>query len=217
VHAPSMSEHTESTRSEPVATARTGLHSEDMSDRPPRRKASYEDLEDVPPHRVGEIVGGELYVSPRPALRHARATARLVQDLGSFDTSTEGEKPGGWVLLFEPELHLGGDALIPDVAGWRRERLPELPDVAALTLAPDWVCEVLSPSTEALDRARKMGAYAREGVKHLWFVDPRPRLLEIYRLEQGRWLRLGAHEGDALVRAEPFEAVELKLSRLWER
>lgn len=85
-----------------------------------------------------------------------------------------------------------------------------------MTLAPDWVCEVLSPSTEALDRARKMGAYAREGVQHLWFIDPRPRLLEVYRLEQGRWSRLGAHEGDALVRAEPFEALELRLSRLWE-
>jgi len=202
---------------EPVAPAETGLHSEDMSDRPPRRQASYQDLEDVPPHQVGELVSGELYVSPRPALRHARVTGRLVQDLAPFDVTPGGENPGGWVLLFEPELHLSGDALIPDVAGWRRERLPELPDTAAMTLAPDWVCEVLSPSTEALDRARKMGAYAREGVRHLWFVDPRPRLLEVYRLEQGRWLRLGAHEGDALVRAEPFEAVELKLSRLWER
>ena len=201
---------------EPVAMTRTGLHAEDMSDRPPRR-ASYEDLESVPPHRVGEIVGGELYVSPRPAVPHARVTARLLQDIGPFDDAPGGEKPGGWVILNEPELHLGGDALVPDLAGWRRERLPELPQTAAITLAPDWVCEVISPSTEALDRARKMGAYAREGVKHLWFVDPRPRLLEVYRLEQGRWSCLGAHEGDARVRAEPFEAVELQLRRLWER
>jgi len=212
-----MSEHTESTWGEPVATARTGLHSEDMSDRPPRQEASYEDLEDVPPHRVGEIVGGELFVSPRPSLPHARSAFRLGRALDPFDETPGGENPGGWVILFEPELHLGGDALVPDLAGWRRERLPELPETAASTLAPDWVCEVISPSTEALDRARKMGSYAREGVKHLWFVDPRPRLLEVYRLEQGRWLRLGAHVGDSLVRAEPFEAIELRLSRLWER
>jgi Uma2 family endonuclease len=95
--------------------------------------------------------------------------------------------------------------------------MPELPDTAALTLAPDWVCEVLSPSTETLDRARKMGSYAREGVKHLWLVDPRPRMLEVYRLEEGRWSRLGAYLGDALVRAEPFEALELNLGLLWER
>jgi Uma2 family endonuclease len=121
------------------------------------------------------------------------------------------------LLLFEPELHLGGDVLVPDLAGWRRERLPELPDTAALTLAPDWVCEVLSPSTEGLDRTRKMGSYAREGVKHLWLVDPRPRLLEVYRQEQGQWSRLGAYLGDTRVRAKPFEALELKLSLLWER
>jgi len=202
---------------EPVATARTGLHSEDMSDRPPRREATYEGLESVPSHQVGEIVGGELYVSPRPSPLHARVTARLVQALGPFDKSPGTEGLGGWVILFEPELHLSREALVPNLAGWRRERLPELPDTAALTLAPDWVCEVLSPSTEALDRARKMGSYAREGVKHLWFVDPRPRLLEVYRLEQGRWSRLGAHLGDTVVRAEPFEALELKLSLLWER
>lgn len=201
---------------EQVAMTRTGLHSEDMSDRPPRR-ASYEDLESVPPHRVGEIVGGELFVSPRPSFPHARSAFRLGGALVPFDEAPGDGNPGGWVIVFEPELHLGGDALVPDLAGWRRERLPETPETAAITLAPDWVCEVISPSTEALDRARKMGAYAREGVKHLWFVDPRPRLLEVYRLEQGRWSRLGAHEGDARVRAEPFEAVELKLSRLWER
>ncbi|WP_224368574.1 Uma2 family endonuclease [Hyalangium versicolor] len=187
-----------------------------MSDRPPRRAATFEDLEGVPPHRVGEIVDGELYVSPRPAPRHARATVRLVQTLSPFDRPPGSEGLGGWVLLFEPELHLGRDALVPDVAGWRRERLPEIPEEAAMTLAPDWVCEVLSPSTEALDRARKMTAYAREGVKHLWLVDPRPRMLEVYRLAEGRWLRLGAYEGNATVRAEPFEAIELKLDLLWE-
>lgn len=212
-----MSEHLDGRWGEQVATAGPGLHPEAMSEKPPRREASLEDLEGVPPHRVGEIVGGELYVSPRPSPLHSRVTMRLSQALSPFDQSPGGEGPGGWVILFEPELHLGRDALVPDLAGWRRERLPELPDTAALTLAPDWVCEVLSPSTETLDRARKMGSYAREGVKHLWLADPRTRLLEVYRLEQGRWSRLGAYPGDTLVRAEPFERLELRLGLLWER
>ncbi len=212
-----MSEHLDGTWAEQVAVARPGLHPQTMSDKPPRREASYEDLESVPPHHVGEIVGGELYVSPRPATLHSRATGQLFHALKPFEEPAEGTGPGGWVFLFEPELHLGKEALVPDVAGWRRERLPELPDTAALTLAPDWACEVLSASTETLDRGRKMGSYAREGVRYLWLVDPRTQLLEVYRLEQGRWLRLGAYLGDALVRAEPFEAIELRLGRLWAR
>jgi Uma2 family endonuclease len=188
-----------------------------MSDRPPRREATYEDLEEVPPNFVGEIVEGELYMSPRPRPAHARAAFRLSGALSRYDRDPQGQDPGGWVLLFEPELHLGGEALVPDLAGWRRERMPELPDTAALTLAPDWVCEVLSPSTEALDRAKKMGSYAREGVRHLWFVDPRPRLLEVYRLEDRRWSRTGAHLGSVTVHAEPFEELALELGSLWER
>jgi Uma2 family endonuclease len=212
-----MSEHMGGAWDGAVATTEPGLHSADMSDRPPRREASFEDLEGVPPNRVGEIVDGELHVSPRPASKHARATGRLFSALSPFDKTSGSEGLGGWVILIEPELHLGRDALVPDVAGWRRERMPEMPDTAAFTLAPDWVCEVLSPSTERLDRAHKMGVYAREGVKHLWLVDPRLQMLEIYRLEQGRWSHLGVYLGDASVRAEPFEALELKLSLLWER
>jgi Uma2 family endonuclease len=116
-----------------------------------KRRATYEDLETVPPHCVGEIVEGELYVSPHPALPHVRATSRLGTWLGRpFDLGEGG--PGGWVILLKPELHLGDDALVPDLAGWRRERMPEMPHTAAFTLAPDWVCEVLSPSTVVLDR-----------------------------------------------------------------
>ncbi len=202
---------------ETVAATEPGLHSEGMSDRPPRREASFEDLESVPPNCVGEIVDGELYVSPRPAPIYARATGQMARLLAPFDKTLGTEGLGRWVLLFEPELHLGSDALVPNLAAWRRERLPELPDTAAMTLAPDWVCEVLSPSTEAQDRVRKMGVYAREGVRHLWLVDPRLQMLEVYRLEEGRWSRLGAYLGDTPVRAEPFEALELKLSLLWER
>src|SRR5690349_20268531 len=131
-----------------------------------KRRATYEDLETVPPNRVGEIVDGELYVSPRPALLHLRAAFRLGSLLGMpFDLGRGG--PGGWIMLRKPELHLGDDALVPDLTGWRRERMPQMPDTEAFTLAPDWVCEVVSPVTEVLDREKKMKAYAREGVSHL--------------------------------------------------
>ena len=201
---------------EGLARLQRARHPGRMSDEPLRREASYEDLEKLPAHVVGELVGGELYVSPRPASRHTRAASRLGGVLmGPFDHGLGG--PGGWVLLYEPELHLGRDVLVPDLAGWRRERMPELPDTAAFTLAPDWLCEVLSPSTAALDRGRKMGVYAREGVRHLWLVDPLVQLLEVYRLEDGRWLLLGTHAGEVEVRAEPFEALGLPLGALWAR
>jgi Uma2 family endonuclease len=121
------------------------------------------------------------------------------------------------VLLFEPELHLGGEALVPDLAGWRHERMSELPDEVGIELAPDWVCEVLSPTTAALDRGRKMGSYAREGVGNLWLVDPEARSLEVYRLENGHWLLLDTHVGEMRVHAEPFEVLALELGRLWKR
>ncbi|PTL81451.1 Uma2 family endonuclease [Vitiosangium sp. GDMCC 1.1324] len=188
-----------------------------MSDERSRRDALYAELEKLSPNVTGEIVGGELYVSPRPRPRHARATVRLAQILEPFDRDSGGEGPGGWVILFEPELHLGNEVLVPDLAAWRRERMPVLPEEVGIELAPDWVCEVLSPSTAALDRGRKMGSYAREGVKHLWLVDPVSRSLEVYRLESGRWLLTGTHVGEVTVRAEPFEALALELGALWQR
>ncbi len=199
-----------------VAVAEVEPHAEGMGDdEPSRREALYAELEKLPPNVVGEIVEGELYVSPRPASPHARATTRLSQRLEPFDRG--GARPGGWIILYEPELHLGQNVLVPDMAGWRRERMPELPRTVGFTLAPDWLCEVLSPSTEALDRARKMAVYAREGVKHLWLVDPVVQSMEVYRLENGRWSLLGTHVGEVTVHAEPFEALALELGALWER
>jgi Uma2 family endonuclease len=181
---------------------------------PAVRRATYEDLCLVPEPLVAEILAGTLYTSPRPAMRHARSSSILGGGLvGPFDLGAGG--PGGWLILDEPELHLDEDVLVPDLAGWRRERLPRLPDVAAMTLAPDWVCEVLSPATVRLDRALKMPIYAREGVAHLWLVDPIARTLEVYRLTAEGWLLVGVHEGAAKVRAEPFDAVELDLAPLW--
>ena len=172
----------------------------------------------APPECVAEIVDGELFVHPRPHLRHARAASRLGVRLGGFDQDDLGG-PSGWIILFEPELHLGSrpDKIAPDLAGWRRERMPVLPDAAALDLAPDWVCEVLSERTEVLDRTKKRRIYAREQVGHLWLVSPDVRMLETFRLEAGRWVLLDTFEGEALIRAEPFDAIELPLGRLWER
>src|SRR6187402_3256932 len=130
-----------------------------------RRRATYEDLLQVPEHLVGEIVDGELVTSPRPAAAHARASSSLGGELyGPFDRGRGG--PGGWIILDEPELHLLGHVLVPDLAGWRRERMPELPDAKAFELAPDWACEVLSPSTAKVDRADKVPIYAQAGVSH---------------------------------------------------
>ncbi len=183
---------------------------------PAKRKATYEDLLAVPDHVVAEILNGVLITHPRPASRHARASSRLGVELGGpFDRGRGG--PGGWILLDEPELHLHGDVVVPDLAGWRRERMPELPDTAGFDLPPDWVCEVLSPSTEAVDRAEKMPIYLREGVAWVWLVDPIARTLEAFQGESGRWVVLGTWRDEARVRVAPFDAFELELAGLWAK
>jgi Uma2 family endonuclease len=183
---------------------------------PAKRRATYEDLLGVPGHRVAEIVEGVLITQPRPASRQAQATSALGAELfGPFRRGKGG--PGGWILLDEPELHLHEDILVPDLAGWRRDRMPELPDAPAFRLPPDCVCEVLSPSTTVLDRAKKLPIYAREGVRHAWLVDPSAKTLEVLRLEGPNWLLLGTWSGDCGVRAEPFDAIELELGVLWAR
>ncbi len=180
-----------------------------------KKPATYEDLFSLPEHVVGEIAAGELHVSPRPAARHARAASKLGGSLdGPFDSGRGG--PGGWLLLDEPELHLGGDILVPDLAGWRRERMPTLPDVPFFTLAPDWVCEVLSPGTATFDRKDKLPIYAREKVGQAWLVDPALELLEVYKLVDSRWTLLPTHSNADRVRAEPFDAIELELGTLWQ-
>jgi Uma2 family endonuclease len=181
---------------------------------PALRAATYRDLFDLPENVVGEILAGEIYATPRPIVAHGVVSSNLGMDLGvPFGRGRGG--PGGWWILDEPEVHLGGDVLVPDLAGWRRERLPDLLELVHIDIAPDWVCEILSPATQVRDRTLKMSIYAREGVPHLWLVDPKARLLEVYRLHEGRWLLLGVHEGRARVRAEPFDAVELALGPLW--
>src|SRR5206468_5389286 len=183
----------------------------------PRRRATYADLLEVPEHLVAEIIDGELFTSPRPASPHPLAASAIGSALFDRFNGPPGgaDAPGGWWILDEPELHLGDDVLVPDLAGWRRERMPVLPDVVGFTLAPDWVCEVISPSTAHIDRGRKLRVYAREQVAHLWFVDPLARTIEVYRLEGERWVVAGTYEGAGMLRLEPFAAVELDVSRWW--
>ncbi len=184
---------------------------------PPRRRATYDDLRKVPDHLVAEILDGELFASPRPASPHARAGSAIGSDLfGAFDRPPgDPEGPGGWWLLSEPELHLGDDVLVPDMAGWRRDAMPVLPNVAAFRQAPQWALEVVSPGTARIDRVRKLPIYARETVTNVWLVDPLARTLEVLRLSGTRWLLVATHGGDERVRAEPFDAAELSLARWW--
>ena len=176
--------------------------------------ATYADLLQVPDHLVAEILDGELHASPRPALPHARAASVLGVAIGGpFDRGAGG--PGGWWILFEPELHLGPDVLVPDLAGWRRERLPVIPSEPFLSLAPDWVAEIVSPSTETIDRVKKLAIYARERVGHVWLISPLAQTLEVYELERDRWVLAATHGGSDAVRADPFGAVELDLASLW--
>jgi len=176
-----------------------------------KRAATYEDLVKVPDDRVAEILDGELYSSPRPAVPHAVASSALGSEIGGpFQQGRGG--PGGWWILDEPELHFGEDVVVPDLAGWRRVRMPTTP---AIELVPDWVCEVLSPSTEAIDRVQKLRIYAREGVAHVWFVNPHTRTLEVLRLASESWVVAATHGGDVTVHVEPFDAVALEMYRLW--
>jgi Uma2 family endonuclease len=179
-----------------------------------KREATYEDLVALPSNMIGQIIAGELIASPRPASDHAVAASALESELyGPFQRGRGG--PGGWWLIFEPELHFGKDVLVPDVAGWRRTRMPSVPRAPFFTLPPDWVCEVLSPSTAGLDRVRKKHIYAREGVEYVWLVDPVGLTLETFQYRNGQWVELGSWSGNDRVRAEPFEAIELELEVLW--
>jgi Uma2 family endonuclease len=188
-----------------------------MASKPARRSATYEDLLGVPEHLVAEIIDGELVTSPRPAARHAVAASNLGVEIGGRFGRRGGDGPGGWLILDEPEIHVVGQVLVPDLAGWRRARMPELPDVAHFELRPDWICEVVSPSTAARDRTRKADHYARAGVEWLWLLDPGPRTLEILQLDDtATWRRVGSFAGDGAVRAAPFDAIELDLGLLWD-
>ena len=178
------------------------------------KPASYEDLFDLPENMVGEIIAGRLVTHPRPAPRHARVYSALGGQIWNpFDAGRDG--PGGWWILDEPELHLERDILVPDIAGWKRERMPKLPDTAWFELPPDWTCEILSPATARVDRAEKLPIYARHGVRHAWLIDPDLRTLEVFENHAGQWLLLTVLEDSAAVSQPPFDAISFSLSSLW--
>ncbi len=179
-----------------------------------KQKASYADLEKVPPHLVAEILFGTLVTHPRPASRHAIASNSLGHELtGPFQKGRGG--PGGWIFMVEPELHLGPHVVVPDLAAWRRERMQVMPAEAYIEIAPDWVCEVISPSTEAKDRGPKRRIYATYGVGHLWHLDPVAKLLEVFELREKHWVLHETYVDAVEVNAPPFDAVPFQLSALW--
>ncbi|MHB8875160.1 MAG: Uma2 family endonuclease [Myxococcaceae bacterium] len=183
--------------------------------KPTRTRApTYDDIVALPEHLVGEIIEGELVVTPRPAGPHSFAASNLGYELiGPFQRGRSG--PGGWWIFSEPELHLRRDVLVPDLAGWRQSRMAVPPAGSHFSLAPDWVCEVLSPSTVAVDRTKKLRLYAREKVKHAWLLAPIAKTLEVLRLEGKRWVLVTTFARSERARAEPFEEHELRLDDLW--
>jgi Uma2 family endonuclease len=178
------------------------------------KRATLDDIAALPEGIVGEIVYGMLETHPRPAARHARTAFRLGGKLGpTFDEDDDG--PGGWIFLPEQELHIGKHVLVPDLAGWRVERMRTPPSTAHVTIAPDWVCEIVSPSTHRLDRGAKRDAYAETGVAHLWLLDPIERLLEAFTLVGGRWTLVSAVMSGGTASAPPFDAISFPLDDLF--
>lgn len=179
-----------------------------------KRPATYADLEAVPEHLVAEIIDGELMTHPRPSPRHGGAANALGYELtGPFQKANGG--PGGWVFFIEPEIKFGGDLLVPDIAGWRRERLPTYPERNFFEIVPDWLCEILSGSTERRDRTLKMRIYGAAGIPHFWLIDPRLQMLEAFENSSGRWTKFGDWNSDDTVRAPPFDAIQFNLAGLW--
>ena len=182
---------------------------------PEEKKADYDDLFNLPENMTGEIIDGELHAFPRPNYRHSRIEFTLSGELGPPYCFGRGDGPGGWVILIEPEIMLGENLLVPDLAGWRQERLPGPPADNWTTVAPDWICEILSPKTLRIDRVRKMPIYGRYGVQYLWLIDPGARVLETFKLKDETWMVMGNYAENDLVRAEPFMEVEIDLANLW--
>jgi len=181
------------------------------------RLTLYEQLLALPENQVGEVIGGQLHTQPRPAGPHAAAESAININLGSPFHFGRGGGPGGWWILTEPEIHFVRDTeiVVPDLAGWRRERMPAIPRDHRFEVVPDWVCEILSPSTAQKDRTLKLPLYARYGVAHAWLVDPLARTLEAFELHDGRWLLLGAIGEADPVGFPPFAAVTFSLADLW--
>jgi Uma2 family endonuclease len=182
---------------------------------PAGKRAVFDDLYTIPENMIGEIIDGELIVTPRPSRKHIYTASLLGGEIIPSYHLGRGGGPGGWIILIEPEIGLGEDILVPDLAGWKRERFPESEETNWISVAPDWVCEVLSPNTARNDRIKKMRVFARHEVPYAWLLDPILMTLEVFRLESGRWLLLDTFSEDDTVCAEPFQEIEIHLGDLW--
>ncbi|MDR3568938.1 MAG: Uma2 family endonuclease [Syntrophobacteraceae bacterium] len=181
-----------------------------------KKKATYEDLYSIPENTIGEIINGALIVSPRPSRRHTYAASALETNLAAPYQFGRGGGPGGWIIIVEPEIGLAEHIMVPDLAGWRKQRFPVEEDHNWISATPDWICEILSPKTASLDKAEKMPIYARYGVEYAWIIDPMLKTLDVYRLESEGWWRLVWSYGENdKMRAEPFKEVEIDLGDLW--
>lgn len=179
------------------------------------RRATYQDVLNAPPNMVAEIIYGRLYVMPRPRTRHAEVASNL-HTWANWNFGFGGDDENGWCLVSEPELHLGEDVLVPDIGGWRFERMPEQPDAAYYSISPDWVCEVLSKSTKKMDLGVKQEIYASHAIPYLWIVDPIARSIDAFSLEKRNWVKIDTVVGDVEVRLPPFDAVSFRLKRIWD-
>ncbi|MGA7877647.1 MAG: Uma2 family endonuclease [Desulfoferrobacter sp.] len=178
-------------------------------------KASYEDLFRVPENMVGEIIAGELVVTPRPSRKHAYSASALGGEIVPPYQFGRGAGPGGWIILFEPEIMLGEHIIVPDLTGWRRDRFPDVEDTNWISVFPDWACEILSPGTVRVDRVKKMPIYSQHSISHLWIIDPTAKTLEVFKLKSGSWILLESFAENDRVRVEPFQEAEIDLGNLW--
>jgi len=179
-----------------------------------KKTATYEDLYSIPENMTGQIINGELFAMPRPSPRHCHVVSGIGFEIGPPYRFGRGG-PGGWVILDEPEIKLGQNIFVPDLAGWKKEKLPKFPKTNYISVLPDWICEVLSPGTEKTDRADKMPVYAQFGVPYLWLINPVEEILEVFKLDSGRWTLLAVYAENEKVRAEPFQETEINLENLW--
>ena len=181
-----------------------------------KKFATYNDILSLPEHLTGEIINGELIVMPRPGPKHARSTTALGSEIFDPFDRARNNGPGGWWILFEPEIHLNSDVIVPDLAGWKRDLVPNLPTSKAyFEIAPNWVCEVLSKKTATMDRVKKLPVYAKSKVDHVWLVNPDQKTLEVYIRKEDKWGEVLNFGGEGLIRAEPFDAIEINLGDLW--
>jgi Uma2 family endonuclease len=181
---------------------------------PAKRRATYTDLYGIPENMTGEIIDGELIVTPRPSRMHVYTASVLNNEIGPPYHLGRGG-PGGWIILIEPEIGLGEDIFVPDLAGWKAARYPAAEPHNWISVVPDWICEVLSPGTARKDKVKKMPAYAQHGLPCFWLIDPIAKTLDVFRLETNRWFVLATYAEDDKVRAEPFAEIEFSMNDLW--